>query len=339
MGAKSGFSSSSAARRSLLPHQCEDVALEPENSLIVEGTPQEINDFLQVSGADLSSVVEDDARVPMRTFEMMLAEAVILPDSTFEGLSVSELGLNRRFGVKVMAVQRKGRHHRYRIRGMRVHSGDVLLIQADATGLNALRETGGILVVEGVDKTVLRVHKAPVAVGILVSVVAGAIVSPFGLELVELALLGAAAMILTRCVRLDEAFRSLDGAVLLLLAATIPLGLGLVRTGLAEDCVRSIESIAGDVSPVVFLSIFYLTTTLLTAVLPNAVVASLLVPIVFELAHTYSINPEALLMAVCFGARRQFPDSDRIPDQRDRDGAGRLHVPRLSPRRATDDPC
>ena len=53
----------------------------------------------------------DDGRV---------AEAVVLPDSPFVGRAVSRLGLNRLYGVKVMAIQRHGRQHRYHLRGMRL---------------------------------------------------------------------------------------------------------------------------------------------------------------------------------------------------------------------------
>ena len=290
----------------VLAGEAQQHVLEPENSLIVQGTPQEINAFLGVSGAGLTSVVEDDARVPMRTIELMLAEAVILPDSPFEGQTVSELGLNRRFGVKVMAVQRQGRHHRYRIRAMRLHGGDVLLIQADNMGLNALRETEGILVVEGVDRTVLRPKKAPMAIGILLGVILLASLNLQGFPVVVLALAGVVLMLLTRCLRVDEALRSLDGTVLLLLAATIPLGLSLEKTGLAREIVDLIARIFGDSHPEIFLSAFFLLTSLLTAFLSNNAVAVLMVPIAMGLAQKLQINHEALLMAICFGASACF---------------------------------
>ncbi|MCZ6792642.1 MAG: SLC13 family permease [Planctomycetota bacterium] len=290
----------------VLASEAREHVLEPENSLIVEGIPQDIDRFLRDSGADLTSVVEDDVRVPMRTLELMLAEAVILPDSPFEGLTVSELGLNRRFGVKVMAVQRQGRHHRYRIRAMRLHGGDVLLIQADNTGLNALRETEGMLVVEGVDRTVVRPRKAPVAVAILVGVVLLASLNLPFLPVAIVALGGAALMMVTRCLRVDEAFRSLDGSVLLILAATIPLGLALERTHLAEQIVRLVIELFGVGHPRLFLSMFFLLTSLLTAVLSNNAVAVLMVPIALRFAVELNINHEALLMAVCFGASASF---------------------------------
>lgn len=290
----------------LMAFQAQDVTLQPEDSLIIEGNPQEINRFLSSSGADLTSVVEDDVRVPMRTIELMLAEAVVLPDSSFEGRTVSELGLNRRFGVKVMAVQRQGRHHRYRIRAMRLRAGDVILVQADNQGLNALRETEEVLVVEGIDRTLVRPRKAPIAIAILLAVVALAAARIPWLPVVVLAFGGGVLMILCRCIRVDEGLRSLDGNVLLLLAAAIPLGHALETTGLAGSVVRVVVDVFGQGHPVVFLSAFYLLTSLLTAFLSNSTVAVLMVPVAMGLAQTLQINHESLLMAICFGASASF---------------------------------
>ncbi|MBN1443768.1 MAG: SLC13 family permease [Planctomycetes bacterium] len=290
----------------ILAGQARDHVLEPDNSLIVEGRPPEIDSFLRTSGTDLISVIEDDARVPMRTIELMLAEAVVLPDSSFEGRTVSDLGLNRRFGVKVMAVQRQGRHHRYRIRAMKLHAGDVLLVQADPMGLNALRETEEVLVVEGVDRTLQRPKKAPIAIGVLLGVVALAALNLPQLPIAVLAVAGAALLLVTRSIRADEALRSLDAAVLLIIAASIPLGLAIEKTGLARGIVQTVVQIFGEAHPVVFLSAFYLLTSILTAFLSNSTVAVLMVPIALSLAQELRINHEALLMAICFGASASF---------------------------------
>ena len=83
------------------------------DALIIEGTSKDIALFLSKTGASLTSVVEDNKRVPMRTMELMLGEAVVLPDSPFVGRTVGGLGLNRHYGVKVLAIQRRGRHHRH----------------------------------------------------------------------------------------------------------------------------------------------------------------------------------------------------------------------------------
>ncbi len=288
----------------ILPRGAREMELEAGDALIIEGRPQEINAFLTESGTDLSTVVEDDVRVPMRTIELKLAEAVVLPDSPFEARTVSGLELNRRFGVKVVAVQRHGRQHRYRIRGMRVHSGDVLLVQADDAGLNALRDSEAVLVVEEVDRTVVDSRKAPIAVLTLLAVVLAATFTHAPIALIALA--GVAVLLVSRSIRVDEMRRSLDTSVLFLLAATIPLGHAIEDTGLARTIVDAIVAAFGERHPVVFLSAFYFLTSLLTTFLSNTAVAVLLFPIAMGLAARLGIHHEALLVAICFGASASF---------------------------------
>ena len=295
----------------ILPASARERTLLVDDALIIEGRPQEIDSFLTKSQAALASVVEDDTRVPMKTIEMKLAEAVVLPDSPFEGRTVSGLRLNSHYGVKVMAVQRHGRQHLYHIRRMRVHAGDVLLIQADDAGLNELRESEAVLVVEEVDQTRVNKRKAPLVMLTLLGVVAAATVTsstPGAPSLAHLAIMGVALVLVTRCIRVDEALRSLDTTVLLLLAAAIPLAGAIHHTGLDSVGVEGILGLVGgaDVNPYIFLSVFYLLTSVLTTFLSNSAVAVLLFPIAMGLARETGINHESLLVAICFGASASF---------------------------------
>ncbi len=73
---------------------------------------------------------------------------------------VSQLKLNTTYGVKVLAVQRGGLHHRLDIRGMRIKSGDMFLVQGDDQAMGALIENPDFLVIHEVDKTIPRRDKA-----------------------------------------------------------------------------------------------------------------------------------------------------------------------------------
>ncbi len=282
----------------------KELEIEAEDALIIEGRAQDLKGFVDESSADLASVVEDDTRVPMRTIELKLAELVVMPDSSWETLTVSELRLNARYGIKVMAVQRHGKQHRYRIRGMRVHAGDVLLVQADDAALNEIRESEDALVVEGVEGTLVNARKSPLAALTLGAVVAVAASTP--VPLIYTALVGVAFLLVTRCIRIDEAMRSLDTTVLFLLAAAIPLGIAVESTGLAGSIVQVVVGGLGDASPRVIISVFFLLTSLLTTFLSNSAVAVLLFPIAMGLAEQLGINHEALLMAICLGASASF---------------------------------
>ncbi len=295
----------------ILPVPAAELGLKEKDALIIEGRPQEIDSFLTKSQADLGTVVEDDTRVPMKTIEMKLAEAVVLPDSPFEGRTVSGLRLNAHYGVKVMAVQRHGRQHLYHIRRMRVHAGDVLLVQADDAGLNELRESEAVLVVDEVDQTRVNKRKAPLVMMTLLGVVAAAALTsgvPGAPSLAHLAIMGVALVLVTRCIRVDEALRSLDTTVLFLLAAAIPLAAAIHKTELDKLAVSGILGMVGgaELNPIIFLSAFYLLTSLLTTFLSNSAVAVLLFPIAMDLATRAELNHEPFLVAICFGASASF---------------------------------
>ena len=278
--------------------------IEPEDSLIVEGTPAGIAEFIDKHGLRVASVIEDEKRVEVRSMDLSIAEAVVLPDSPFVGRPVSRLGLNRLYGVKVMAIQRHGLQHRYHIRGMRLKGGDVLLVQTDRRGLDALRETGAVLVVEGVERLVVQKGKAPLALGILVAVIALASLQVAPLAMI--AVVGAGLLIATRCLRATEAVASLDTPVLFLIAGSIPLGLAMEKTGLAQLLVDGTLSLLGDLGPHFVLSGFYLLTGIFTAFLSNNATAVLMSPLALGIAASLGVDPRPFLLAIAFGASASF---------------------------------
>lgn len=284
--------------------QARDLTLEEDDALIIEGTSKAIAEFLTRTHVSLASVVEDDQRVPMRTMELMLAEGVVLPDSPFADRTVGDLALNKHYGVKVLAVQRGGFHLRKKIRHMVLRPGDVLLLQGGPKEYEALRESEAVLLVEGVEHAVRHHGRMGVAIAILLAVVGLAACTR--IPIVILAVAGAALMIQLRCLRLEEAIRSLDIPVLALLAGSIPLGHAIASTGLAQAAVDQIMRVVSDSPPIVPLSVLYATTSLLTEFMSNQATAVLLAPIALQLAAHLGLDPRPFLMAVCYGASASF---------------------------------
>lgn len=281
-----------------------DKTIEAGDSLIVEGTPGEIASFIERHELKIATVVEDDRRVEVHAMDLSIVEAVVLPDSPFVGRTVATLGLNRLYGVKVMGVQRHGLQHRYHLRGMRLKGGDVLLLQADRRGLDALRETGAVMVVEQIRHLAVQRHRAPVAIAILAAVVA---VSSFNLlPLHLLSVLAVGALLATRCLLPREAMAALDAPVLLLIASSIPLGLAMERCGLADSIAQGIVGGLGSLGPPAVLSGFYLVTSILTSLLSNNATAVLMTPLALGTASALNVDPHPFLLAVMFGASACF---------------------------------
>lgn len=281
-----------------------DLPLKAGDRLLISGGVNEITGFLKENQAVLAPVLADDEQVPLTSIRQTVVEAVVLPDSPFSGRPLGSLALHRRFGVDVMGVQHQGRHRSEGLRSLSLRDGDVLLLRGAAHDLRQLRERAHLLLVEGVEEAILRFDKNRLALIIMLGVVALATLTE--VPIAVLALAGAVLMILTRCLRPDEALRALDPPTLLLLAGTIPLGIAIQTTGLSSLVVERLLVVLGQANPVLFVSILYLITSIATELLSNNAVAVLLTPIALQLAMTLGVDPKPLLMAVAFGASASF---------------------------------
>ncbi|HAJ36729.1 MAG TPA: hypothetical protein DCL15_13670 [Chloroflexi bacterium] len=276
----------------------------PGDILIVSGTPKDIHLFQQTHAVDLATVIEDAERTAPTDFEEQVVEAVVMPGSEVAGNAMRQLALHRRFGVRVMGLQRQGRQQVQGLRAQRLEVGDVLLLRGKVAGLRTAAETCRLLLVEGVESSLVRKTKNTTALVIMGLVVVLASVT--AIPIVVLALAGAIAMILTRCLRIDEALGALEASTLMLLVGTIPIGLAMESTGLVNSIVDGMIAIVGATNPWLFLVIFYITTAMLTELISNNAVAVLMTPVAISLAATLGVNAMPFLVAVLFGASAAF---------------------------------
>ena len=314
--------------------------LVPGDVLYVESSAQSLHKLLAEPDVERGSAVADDERVPLSELlagEMMeggnklfmeaaaqseaaeasvaggtrstrvdlrLAEAVVTPNSRFVGRRVAELGLSRRHGIAVLAIRRLGKQHHKNLRVQRLDPGDVLLVQGEPRSLRQVHEDGDFLLMEGVDKGLTLPKKAPLAIAILLGVVAlGTFdVAPFAL----LAIAGVALMLLTGCMTVRNSTRALDPSVLFLLAGMIPLGVAMESSGLAEMLATSVVDLVGGSGPWVMVCVFYLLTSILTEFFSNNATAVLLTPICLGIAPRIGMDPEPLLVSVMFAASACF---------------------------------
>ncbi|MBO9392328.1 SLC13 family permease [Caldilinea sp.] len=290
--------------QSLQADTLRNLLLEPGDILVVSGAPKDIHLFQQTNNLDLATVIEDEERRATTDLEEQVIEAVVMPGSEMVGKPIGQLMLTRRFGVKVMGLQHQGTQQVQGLRTQRLEVGDVLLLRGKTAGLRKAAETCRLLLVEGVENTLVRKTKNTTALIIMASVVLLASLSE--IPIVVLALAGAVAMVLTRCLRIDEAIGALETSTLMLLVGTIPIGVAMESTGLVNTLVNGLLALSGDADPRLFFALFYLMTALLTELISNNAVAVLLTPVALSLAASLNISPMPLLVALLFGASAAF---------------------------------
>lgn len=244
-------------------------------------------------------------REELRAEDTRLVEVLVAPTSPLEGQTLREVRFQQRWGAVVLAVQRHGIPVREEsLADIRFHVGDILLVHGPAQALDQLADERGFVPVSEVEPPLEARPRAVLAVGIMLAVVTAA-----GLGVVSIlpaALIGVVLMIFTQCVRLEEVYRELDWMVIFLLAGLIPLGVAMDKTGAAAWMAEGIAHHLAPLGPRPTVAAFYLTTSLLTAVMSNNATAVVLTPVALVTALELGMNPYALLVAVMFGASAEF---------------------------------
>jgi len=240
----------------------------------------------------------------LRSRDLRLTELLVAPGSRLAGQTLTELNFRYRYDAIVLAIHRHGETLHEKLNAVRLQAGDALLLISSQEHAEELRRRPEFLVLESFEEPALRRRKAPVALLVL-----GAVVLLSALEVMPIvvaALLGCMALILTRCLTLDEAYGAIDWKVIVLLAGVLPLGLALEKTGAAQLLANQSLHLVDWFGPIGALAAVYIVTLLLTEMMSNTAAAAMMVPIGISTAVAMSVSPRPFLMAVTFAASVNF---------------------------------
>ena len=284
--------------------EAQNMVLAAGDILLVSGTPKEIDALLKASGMQLATVLSDAERAPVNDLEQEVVEAVVLPNSLSNGRLVGDLGFSHLYGVSVMGVQRYGRQYSRHLRSMRLNNGDVLLLRGPRSGLSACCEANRLLVVEGVEQSIVRTHRNWQALAILLGIVVLG-----SLTEIPIVTLGAGRRLPDGHHRLPAPGRGRRVARRIVAAAAgrhHPAGCGARGHGAGEDAGRLARPHRRRAQP----------SLLPLGLLPDDVDPDRAAlqqcrrraahAIALSLAQTTGINPMAMLMVVVFGASCSF---------------------------------
>ena len=107
-------------------------------------------------------------------------------------------------------------------------------------------------------------------------------------------ILGVIALLLARVITPNEAYSSIHWQVIIVIAAFLPMGAAIQRTGLDIMIGNGIGSIVNlfpeNLTPYFLLAIIYLITMILTEIASNAATAIIMTPITLKLADSFTAN-------------------------------------------------
>jgi di/tricarboxylate transporter len=269
--------------------------------LVFVGETEAIVDVLRING--LVAAVGSRPALERNVPERRLVEAVVAEHCEVVGDTIREGRFRDRYGAVVLAVARNGEHIRGRLSSIILEPGDLLLLEATPDVVSRLKQSRDFLLMNVLDHELPDHSHAWLSWSILGGIIALATTGL--LSMLNAALLGVAAMLVTRCISVNEARRSLDLPVLITIAASFALGNALEKTGAAAYLGNGIVTAAGN-DPWLLLALCYLSVMLLTELITNNAAAMLMLPVVLAIAETAGLNDVPYVMAVMMAASASF---------------------------------
>jgi di/tricarboxylate transporter len=273
-----------------------------ENDVIlVQGLPQP--DILARYNLELLRTPEGDAFSPSDG-ETILGELVIAPHNKLEGKSLKDLQFREKFGFNVLSIWREGRAIQENTGELALQYGDALLVQGPAARLPLLRSEGDFIVLEEEEDFVQNPGKAYLA-SVITLIALGAAASGY-VPVAEASLVGAACMLLTNCLNMDDAYRAIEWRVIFLIAGLWPLSMAISSTGLATQAINTAQLLFGGLSAPLFAALLLGVALIVTLLLGGRIAALLLSPLVLSAGQVLGVDPRSMGMALALGCSLAF---------------------------------
>ena len=235
---------------------------------------------------------------------LQLVEAVVRNDSMMVNHTVTQLRLHNQFGLHLVAVARDGGRLKQRLREIRFRPGDVLLLQGGESELAESLATLGCLPLASRNLTLGQPRMLLASIGIFAAAIVAILL---GLLPAAVALSSAALVsLLVGVLPLREGYQAIDGPVVVLLGAMIPVGQALESSGGAALIAEAMLVWGVQWPAVVTLIGLFVLTMMLSDVINNAAAAVLMAPIAVSLANGFDASVDPFLMAVAVSASCAF---------------------------------
>ena len=291
----------------LISKNIRDTIIYPEDILFVRGS---LENFLRMKEVEKVTMLTDEKLTQDELIhdDNTLVECLITNQTDLVGKSLMEINFRRRFGSFILAIRREGEILRKKIAHVVLQAFDTLLIYGPIEKIKELSDSGDFIVLGEIEATLQKHKYWWVSVAVILGTV---ILAALGIvPILKGALIGAIFLLVIRVITANEAYQSINWQVIVLIAALIPLGIVIQKSGTAFWIGTVLNDIANAfnplIRPTIMLSLIYLVTIILTEMTSNAATAIIMTPIAISAAQQMGLDPRTFVFAVCFAASASF---------------------------------
>jgi di/tricarboxylate transporter len=279
-----------------------DLLLRFGDVVLLEGPSSAIDRIVSSGKLQLSGKPLKENGLPEA--DIISLEAIVSQESALAGLSAKELALSYTRGVNLLAISRRGERLKDRLGSLSISMGDVLVLQGSRASLTALLQDFALLPLA--QREVLLGTRRRAFIPLIILALAMA-TTAVGIAPVPVAFFAAAlGMVVFRAIPLADVYKSVDGPILIMLAALIPVSDSLRTTGGSDLIANWLGNVATDLPAWGALGMILVTAMAVTPFLNNAATVLVMAPIAASFATNLGFRPEAFLLAVAVGAGCDF---------------------------------
>ena len=187
---------------------------------------------------------------------------------------------------------------------MPLRFGDALLLHGARSKMRLLADEPEFIVLTEEASKTTRANKAPIALSIMAAVVISVGLGVIPIEIAAVA--GAAFMVLSGTINMEEAYRSIEWQAVFLIAGMLPLGIAMENSGAATYLAEVVVNFVGPYGNAALMAGFFGLTMLASQVMPNPVVVVLVAPIALSTAAGLNLSPYAVMILVALAASSTF---------------------------------
>lgn len=273
--------------------------------LWVYGSHEQVERFCDHVGLRQTAVSDQAINHLQKNFGF--AEALIPPDSKYLNQTIQQTDFRSEYGLNMIALRRDGQTIKTIFTETEFKAGDSLLLAGSWTNVRLLDNPKNLLIIgkpSELEDIPLRSGKALIALSImfamLMTMTAG------WLPNLTTVLIAALLMILTKCITLPEAYRSLNTVGLVLIAGMLPMALAMEKSGALAYLVGYLVNVFKTLSPLWLCTGLFLMTSFLSQFISNTATTVLLAPIALSTAQLLGYQPQAFVMTVAIAASTAF---------------------------------
>jgi di/tricarboxylate transporter len=300
-----------------------DLVLGQGDVLYLSGKPEMITKFaddytLRLLDIHTDEIEGSSSNASMDFFDIGVAEILIMPTSSMINRTIIQAGFRSKFNVNVLGIRRKQEYILKELGEVKMHDGDVLLVQGAWKDIARMKNESDNWVVLGeplqeAAKVTLD-YKAPIAAAIMIGMIVMMVVESIPVAPVTSVLVAAVLMVITGCVRsVEAAYKTINWQTIVLFAAMLPMSIALEKTGVSNMIADGIVNGLGGSGPRLLLAGIYAATSVMTIFISNTVTAVLMAPIALQCAMQIGVNPVSFMFAVTVAASMCFASPFSTP--------------------------